>query len=173
MANSSVVDANVLKNFHEERVSNITSKYSEVVLAVLDKGNIAIDDEKMAWQEYFDCCQPSSVGLSLIDWISDQIVSGVIFMVKMDKSTKKKLATFGLPSKDQKWVFIAVGSNSDAIITDDIDLFDPKAKSYKSEKKQKIKNSGSGVVAKYLKKHHKISVLCPDAVIQDGIYVND
>jgi hypothetical protein len=147
-----------MKYFQEERITGDTGKFTEMIARAIEKGCIAIDDQGHAQQEYNDCCKPSSVGLNLCDWIADQIVSRNVLMFKMDRSAEKKLKELGVPRKDQKWPSIAKGADASAIVTEDIDLFDPKAKSYKASAKKEIRDNG-GPVSKFLYKKHGISVL--------------
>lgn len=157
MGAPTVIDANCLKYFQEERVSGLSEKYTDMIAKAQGKGCIAIDDEGRAQQEYNDCCKPSAVGLNLCDWIADQIVNKVIIMFKMDRSAEAELRKLGVPNKDLKWPSIAKGSNADTILTEDIDLFDPKAKSFNAKSKTKIKEKG-GCVSNFLAKRHGISV---------------
>ncbi|MCA0256083.1 MAG: hypothetical protein LCH47_05735 [Proteobacteria bacterium] len=157
MAPPTVIDANCLKYFQDERVAGTSGVYSAMIGKVQEKGCLAVDDEGHAQQEYNDCCRPSAVGLNLCDWIADQIVERFIVLFPMDKSASVDLKKLGVPKKDQKWPAIAKGAQADFILTEDIDLFDPKAKAFKSAAKAKIK-AGGGPVSKYLAKQHGINV---------------
>lgn len=157
MPDPTVIDANCLKYFQEERIFDKAGTYTAMIEKVREKGCIAIDDEGHAQQEYNDCCNPSVVGLNLCDWIADQIVEKFFVMVAMDKSASRDLSGLGLPKKDHKWPAIAKGAKANLILTEDIDLFDPKAKSRKSAEKTKIKDKG-GPLSKYLAKRHGIVV---------------
>lgn len=166
MGNPSVIDANCLKYFQEERLSDENNEFSKMIEKAIAKGFIAIDDEGKAQQEYSDCCKPSAVGLNLCDWIADQIVNNTFRMFSMDRSLEKDLKSLGLPKKDLKWPAIAKGAKADIILTEDIDLFEPKAKSYASKKKEKIKSAG-GCVSKYLAKKHEIVVITTSAFLAE------
>ncbi|WP_285675054.1 hypothetical protein [Paralimibaculum aggregatum] len=165
MTSPSVIDTNVLKYFFDEMLSDKEDKFSIAVRAVMSKGAVAIDDEGQARQEYLDCCKPSSVGLSLDDWVVLQLNNGAFRVFQMDKSARNELRKLGLPNKDHKWVFIAKGSSADLIVSEDIDLFDPKSKKSTEKVKAKIKRNSSGPVAKYLKKKHGITVCCCDGAL--------
>ncbi|RUV97977.1 MAG: hypothetical protein EOQ55_00980 [Mesorhizobium sp.] len=160
-----VIDANCFKGFQEERVGDLVGCYSTVVNLAIERGCIAIDDEDMALQEYHDCCRPAAVGLNLRDWIADQLVNKVIVMFPMDRKAERELRELGVPKKDRKWPAIALGSSSDIIVTDDIDLFDPRAKKYKSKQKEKIKKSG-GCVSKLLVRKYGIAVFSAENFIE-------
>jgi len=157
MTSATVIDANCMKYFQEERVTGTLGVFTEVIDKACAGDGIAIDDEGKAQQEYFDCCRPSPVGLNLTDWITDQIIARKIKMVKMDKAAEPKLKQLGVPRKDLKWPSIAKGAAAESLVTEDIDLFDPKAKNRSSSAKSKIKERG-GPVSKHLKKKYGICV---------------
>ncbi|MCV3210141.1 hypothetical protein OHD62_20060 [Mesorhizobium sp. YC-39] len=161
---STVIDTNCFKLFQEERVDERQGTYYKVITRAIDREYIAIDDEGKALQEYNDCCRPSAVGLNLCDWIADQIVNKVIVMFKMDRGAEKELRKMGVPSPDLKWPAIALGAKSDTIVTEDIDLFDPKAKKRKAKEKIKIKRDG-GCVSKFLRRQYGIDVVCAEEFI--------
>jgi hypothetical protein len=152
-----VVDANCIKYFQEERLSDSFGMFSRAIGRIVEENLIAVDVDGLALQEYHDCCRPSAVGMNLMDWISDQLVSGKIVTVQQDHSLKKTLSQLGVPRKDLKWPAIALGASSDLILTEDIDLFDPKAKTFDAKKKEKIKRQG-GCVSTLLSRKHGIRV---------------
>lgn len=153
----SVVDANCMKFFQQERLEANCAVYTRMIKAAFEKGPVAVDDEGRAIYEYNDCCRPAAVGLNLGDWIADQIVIGAIVYVKMDHSLKKDLSLLGLPAKDLKWPAIAKGAGADLIITEDIDLFDPKKKNASPKQRNRIFRCG-GPVSKFLRDRHRIRV---------------
>ncbi|WP_143040440.1 hypothetical protein [Rhodobacter sp. 24-YEA-8] len=146
-----------MKHFQDERLNGEEGAYHEMINCAFTKGSVAIDLDKRAEQEYYDCCKPSVAGINLQDWISDQLITGKFIYCIHDDSAKRKLREMGVPAKDLKWPAIAIGSGADLIITNDIDLFDPAAKNYTSKKKDQIKRDG-GPVSKYLRKNHSIEV---------------
>lgn len=161
---TSVVDANCMKYFQDERVSFVNGPYSAVIFAALNGGIIAIDDEGHARQEYFDCCRPSPVGMNLSDWINDQIIAKKIRVFPMDPSESRTLRKMGVPKKDHKWVAIAIGASASCIVTEDIDLFDPSEKNANAARKVRIKAVG-GCVSNYLKRYRRVLVLTGAAFI--------
>lgn len=165
MTNPSVIDTNVLKCFFEEKVSDKEGEFTAAVTAIMTKGVVAIDEEGQAEQEYYDCCRPPSVGLSLIDWVTLQLNNGAFRVFEMDKSVRKELRKLGVPHKDHKWVFIAKGAGADLIVSEDIDLFDPKAKKWSEKKKAQLRKDSGGSVAIHLRKKHGIKVCCCEGAV--------
>ncbi len=157
MSSPTVIDANCLKGFQDERVSGKEDIFTSMINKVYVKGCIAIDSENLAIQEYNDCCKPSSVGINLKDWIADEIINKKIVPFTMNREIFRELIQMGLPKPDCKWPGIAVGAGADTIITQDIDLFDPGSKSANAKTKEKIRNKG-GKLSKHLKKNFKIEV---------------
>ncbi len=155
----SVVDANCLKYYQQERVAGREGEFTVAISKLMAKGALAIDSEGKALQEYYDCCRPSAVGLNLSDWISERLVDGCIKMFDTDNSLTRELLSLGLPRKDIKWPCIAKSSNSDIIVTEDIDLFEPTAKSRRAPEKERIKRARTGCVCRHLERQHSIRVL--------------
>lgn len=161
-----VIDTNCIKYFQEERVADENGTYTEMIGLVFENGGMAIDADGRALHEYQECCRPSALGLNLIDWINDNLTSGKISLHEMDHSLKGKLKELGVPDKDLKWPAIAMGAESKLIVTDDIDLYEPRAKKYKHAAKEIIKLNG-GVVSKFLKKKHDIKVSKAEHFVAD------
>lgn len=158
MSTPSVIDTNCIKYFQDERVAGVESTFTMMISKVQLKGAIAIDNQGQALQEYQDCCQPSALGLNLMDWIADQAMQGMISEHAMDVEIKKTLKKKqGLPQKDCKWPAIAISAQADVIITEDIDLFDPKSKNATKNAKDKIKRNG-GALSKHLRKEYGVNV---------------
>jgi len=70
---------------------------------------------------------------------------------------RKHLLALGIPTKDHKWVRLAVGSTGKWIVTDDVDFFDPSKKKADKKTKDKVKCRG-GPCSKALKKVYGIDV---------------
>lgn len=165
MTVASVIDANCMKYFQEERVKKGEGRFCDVIDVALNNGIIAIDDKGLAQQEYFDCCRPAPVGLNLCDWISDQIIAQKIKMFAVNRSAEISLIGFGVPRKDHKWVAIALGAGAFAVVTEDIDLFDPKEKYANEARKAKIKAEG-GCVSRHLRRKYKLLVLTGETFLE-------
>lgn len=86
MSASSVVDANCIKYFHEERITGQEDIFTSMIEHVFLKGVIAIDDVGLAEQEYISCCQPSAIGINLQDWIAEKLIEFKIVPFSMDNT---------------------------------------------------------------------------------------
>lgn len=158
----SVFDANVLNLFQSERFRDVEEHGHAAIAAARELGFIALDEDGHCMSEWIECAGGTHP-LALKDWIADMLALEVIQLVPMTGETMfRELAGIGIPKKDHKWVRLARSSASNFIVTDDIDLFDPKRKKNCTLKMaQKIKESGSGPAAKHLRKKYGIKVVCP------------
>ena len=122
---------------------------------------IAVDDGGHAMHEYDECCRPKGATIGLRDWLAERFRLGLVREVEMDRRPFRYLAKeYGLPEEDVKWVAIAYSSDSQYILTEDIDLFDPKKKALSGAARLAFMKNGSGAVRKCVRKRHNIEVLC-------------
>lgn len=155
-----VFDANVINIFQNERVRGEEGDAHLAIGYATSQGHLALDADGHCQQEWTDCAG-GSPPLELADWIADMLQREKIHLYRFKCDNMfKELSGIGLPKKDHKWVRIARSSNSDHIVTEDIDLFDPTEKGCSSERAIQIKQSGNGVCAKYLRKKYEIEVRC-------------
>ena len=83
----------------------------------------------------------------------------------------KPLTALGIPKPDHKWIRLAISADGKAIVTEDIDLFDPKKKkNCSADLKKEIKSTRSGPVCKFLRKSLSIDVICIEHVDE---YIKD
>lgn len=163
---ATVVDTNCIAYFQAERLTERQDgPFSQLMTLVFLRGHLAVDEGGKAEQEYKDTCRPSAAGLNLMDWFADQILKGKIKFYRESAHLKKQCQQCGLPNRDYKWVGIALSASAGLIVTQDIDLFEPKAKSWPSGTKDKIRAQGGGTVAKLLR-NNGINVRCCDGAIR-------
>jgi hypothetical protein len=154
-----VVDANVMNHFQDERINDIDGDAHKALDAIFAKSCVALDEQGLCLQEWLDCAS-GAAPLALQDWVSDMLVAQKIrLFVFSGGNLCKELTGIGLPKKDHKWVRLAVSSDSDAIVTEDVDLFDPSKKGQSAAITQAIKQSCKGPVSKFLKKKFGIHVM--------------
>lgn len=159
-----VVDANVMNAFQKERLLASEGPACAAINAMTNGHFIVLDEGGLCQQEWVDCAG-GTFPLALNDWIADMlIVQKIRLGLLCEDSMHKELSVLGVPKKDHKWVRLAKGTQSDIIVTDDIDLFDPTKKSSSSKIIAAIKSNSSGPVAKHLRKRHGITVLTPPLV---------
>lgn len=157
--NPIVVDTNCMAYFQKERLDEHFGEYSRLIDEVCSKGHISLDVKGKIKQEYADTCSPGAVGLNLLDWLADMATKGIVREYEEASDLKQKCDKCGLPSKDYKWVGTAIGAEAKLIVSEDIDLFEPKAKTWKAARKEQIKANSEGSMAKLLKKNG-IAVRC-------------
>jgi hypothetical protein len=155
-----VVDANVFKHFFEEQVNESPAEATSFMDAVLTWGHIAWDEKKFVAHEW----RETSCGLntSYFDsWVQARIIENKIQMYE-DVTTahlkKRARQGLGIPSRDLKYICLAISANSIVIFSNDIDMFEPKAKAWPEAKKTQIKTESSGCVCVWLRNDHGINV---------------
>lgn len=155
-----VVDANAIHAFQQERIKESPGVAHAAIEAIFSAHCIALDVEKLCYQEWIDCAG-GSFPFALIDWISDNLVAGRINLFELaSNACKRQLSGFGLPQKDHKWVRLSIGCGGRKLVTEDIDFFDPTKKSAKAHVKQQLRDSRSGPCAKGLRKDFGVDVMC-------------
>jgi hypothetical protein len=157
-----VVDANVVNRFQQERLLENPDTASAAIDLVMSKGYIILDVEGHCQAEWMGCAE-GAPPLALSDWIADRLVDQDIRLANLcSDSMFKILSGLGLPKKDHKWVRLAIGGQAPVLLADDIDFFDPTQKGKSAAITKKVRSSGRGPMAKYLKKEHGITPMCPE-----------
>lgn len=155
-----VIDTNCLVGFFRSLLSDNADDYRKAVDKAMQRGIIAIDDKGHAIHEYDEACRPKAASIGLKDWVYERIREKKVLEFAMDRSEEKNLKNnFGLPKKDCKWVSIALGASGNVIVTEDIDLFDPKKKNLSGEHREKVMEWNIGALSKHLKKKKGIFVV--------------
>lgn len=156
-----VVDSNVMNYFQIERKNDEYGTFQNAIDIITTNSSIALDDGEICMKEWLSCAE-GAYPLALSDWINDMLVAQKIQLFEMSSDPKYNvLKNLGIPKKDHKWIKLAYGSNSEHIVTEDIDLFDPKKKNASQKVKKKIIINCKGPVARFLKKKG-IEVICCD-----------
>jgi hypothetical protein len=95
-------------------------------------------------------------------WISARLIEDKIrlYADRCHSHTKKAVRLMGVPHRDQKYIFLAVSSEASAIFSDDIDMYEPRAKRWSQGKRAAIKEHGSGCVCIWLWKNYRARI-CP------------
>ncbi len=151
--------------FQKERLDASSGLYCHLIDEVCNKGHISLDRKGKIIQEYAETCSPGAVGLNLLDWLADMAAKGLVKEYAEASDLKQECERCGLPSKDYKWVGTAMGAKAKLIVSEDIDLFEPKAKAWTAAKKKQIKANSKGSIAKLLKKNG-IAVRCGAGAIE-------
>ena len=162
-----VVDANVMNMFQSERFNGAAGLACSALDEITDNSFIVLDETGHCKDEWISCAG-GKPPIALEDWIADMFVRQRLQLATfINDSMYQELNNQGIPKRDHKWVRLARSANANVIVTEDIDLFDPKKKNAcTSAAKAKIKSGRKGPVAKYLKKSYKIDVICVEHVSQ-------
>jgi hypothetical protein len=153
--------------FQSERTEGTHGQACAALGEITSKSFIALDSEGHCEAEWIQCAG-GKPPIALKDWIADMLVAEKIRLYSMSVgSVYNELNKLGVPKKDHKWVRLARSVPSTAIVTEDIDLFDPaKKQNCTANAKVAIKAAKSGPVAKYLRKSYSIDVMCIQHVIE-------
>ena len=149
-----VIDANIINRFQEDYVKE--GKIFITVDTILHNVGLAICDIiEHEWRKHFS-------HQYMEEWLTDEIKKGRIRYVKpnMNPDAIKKIRTrFGLNnSRDLTYIKCANSTSTKYILTEDIDFYDPKKKRTNPTERKKVMNQRKGVLCKYLKHVHKITV---------------
>ena len=155
-----VVDANVINYFQKERISDSPDEASEAITEIFSQGAIALDPAGHCLNEWEECAA-GEYPFALSDWVTDNIALGNIqYFEFCEHNLFRALIALGIPKKDHKWVRLAIGSDGKKIVTEDIDLIEPKSKKANAKTISDIKLSGKGTASKTLKKQFGVNVMC-------------
>jgi hypothetical protein len=153
------VDANAIHAFQKERISQSPDVGMSAISAIIEKHVIAIDIERLCYQEWLDCAA-GTYPFALQDWITFQIGDGKIEFHELAPNTcRKKLLEYGLPQRDHKWIRLSIGCKGFRLVTEDIDFFDPKLKKRPNEDKEAAKQARKGHCCKSLKDDFGVVVM--------------
>jgi len=152
------LDANAIHAFQDERLNAVDGEAHAAISRIFEEGCIALDLEGQCLQEWTDTAA-GHIPFALTDWVNDQLATGNIRLFQTRGSFFRDLNSLGLPKKDHKWVKLAISCDGKTIVTNDIDFFDPTAKSATEAKKLKLKERG-GKCSKALSKKYGVSILC-------------
>ena len=151
-----IIDANIIPQFLPQYVKQEGNIY-DLFNDILSKYGIAIC--KQIQREWLNTCNHPIIEA----WLTDNLKNGNIRHVKpkLHRDIKKKLRTdYGLPrgSPDIHLISCANVTEVRYIISEDMDLFDPKMKRAKSKTRTRIKQKRTGNLCRYLHKQLKIRV---------------
>ena len=149
--------------FQSERYEGSLGLAHQAIDIAKTEGFIALDAEGHCEAEWIECAGGTHP-LALKDWIADMLTAQTIQLVRYKcDSMYAELNSLGVPKKDHKWVRVARSAAAPYIVTEDIDLFDPKKKkNCTSTAAMTIKLQGKGPVAKHLRKKFSIIVTCSE-----------
>ena len=166
MGDGIVVDADIISYYFREYIVETGDLYN-LIEKILKNCGIAITDS--VEREWRNTC-----GSQLFnEWFTDNMSKGLqrdgkhiqYVAPSIDQQTLKKIhIDFGLPREghDKDLIKAANVTTYKYILTNDIDLFDPKKKRAERKEKERIKKQRKGTLCTFLRKKLKITVGLPE-----------
>ena len=160
MGDGVVVDTNIISNYYQEYIEETGDIYG-LIEKLLKNCGIAITE--LLENEWHNTC-----GSQLFDvWFTDNLRDGYIQYVNpyINRQILKKIHNdFGLPKegRDKELIKAANVTTYKYILTNDIDLFDPKKKTAPRKEKERIKKGRKGRLCQFLRKELEITVGLPE-----------
>jgi len=157
MPDGVVIDTNIMSKFNKEGFFNTPGELCKLIDDILNSYHIALSE--LLYYEWKATCNSQPFKY----WLDNNMLSQKIESVNpsIDENIMKKIHNvFGLPrkGKDKELIKIANVTLIKYILTEDIDLFDPKEKLSSAKRKEEIKSKRIGQLNKYLKKELNITV---------------
>jgi hypothetical protein len=163
-----VIDAQLVAGYFREVEKNEEPFYSGPVKDLMRRLGVSdlayVDDDGLIEQEYRDLVETEWFEA----WFGERLEVGDILILSGDASLalmRVLYTKFGFPknSKDRHYVALARaivqgGVEEAAIVTEDLDFYDPKAKAGTARNRRRLIASQSGPVAKHLAKAESIRI---------------
>jgi hypothetical protein len=154
-----VVDACSFKKAYEELVEGGVGDCIGAFQGLLDNEVVILDERGLIRHEWtVTCC--GSDDEFLRQWLNNRIIDDQIQerASRASLQLRTRLRDFGVPQRDQKYIFLAESNHAFGIITEDIDFYDPKEKLTGEARKNDLKLAGRGRVCLFLRRTHNILV---------------
>lgn len=158
---AAILDACSIALFMCELNHNSGNTYQNAMQRILNDGNIVLDKGEKCYAEWKNTAEHKNGELSLADWLSDLEQRGKVDYCdyKRISDLEAALKKLGVPREDRKWVHLLFCSDSENLVSDDIDLYDPSLKGQSAA--CSAKQNSRGPVAKMIRKNKK-RVCCLD-----------
>ena len=133
-----------------------------ILSVIFENDFVAIDMRELILSEWRNCCCGDEDEF-FSQWVADRMIEDKIRKVgySVNRICKKNLINnYGVPAKDLTYLLFAIGIAAHMIVSEDIDLYDPRAKQWDGKKKAEVIRSGSGGVFRYMKKKHAVTICC-------------
>ena len=164
-----VIDAQVFKGFYLESViakpSGLTGSVIELFRRLGGCDTAYVDEGSQIEQEWRDVVDKEWFER----WFKDELVSGRIVVIPVDRGqdcSSRLTSEFGFPVAECRWyirtaaTLVKSFAEAAALISEDMDFHEPKAKACDAGRRHKLFIDGSGRMARNLKKREKILVRC-------------
>lgn len=162
------VDSNCVCGFQAERIALVPDVFTAALDALFSTGTMILDEGGVCSQEWCDTAS-GPINLNLRDWISDLIVNGMLRLVQMRPlgNHRRALQELGVAKKDMKWFSLCRDGGAEIFLTNDIDFYDPRAKSAPHDRKQRIKREGPAPVKRFFREHAGTTVTDCEGLLQE------
>jgi hypothetical protein len=154
-----VIDACSFKLFYDELVANTFGVSRRSLEHILENDVIIVDFLGHIRHEWMTtCCGEQDEFIR--QWIINRIVEDRIQerTLKKDKAVRNSIRELGIPQRDHKYIYLAVFNHAFAIISEDIDFYDPREKNRGEARVARMKHRRDGCVCRYLRQAHKIEI---------------
>lgn len=147
-----VVDSNVMNLFNQGVIEDETTDARQLVEKIEATHGFAIDAGGKIRQQWLETCDSVYFGT----WFTEGLKTGRIHQVAptISQADAKHLRiTCGMPRARFEFTYVAVANRVTQpryIVTEDIDFWEPKAKTASHERKEAIKATRTGCVCKHL-----------------------
>lgn len=158
MGDGIVIDANIMSQFEREYFHERNGSVGELIIDILEKCRIA--SSEIIEKEWLNTCG----SLDFRTWVEGLHATGridFIQLIKLPRGCKKKINnTYGLPRnhRDNELIKVAYSTEMKYILTEDMHLYEPKAKTWASSKKMRIMEGRTGQLNRYLSRELGIIV---------------
>jgi len=148
------VDANCIAQFQQERLGLKRGHGLRAIRHIMSNHHIVVDARKACEQEWYDCLK-GPIGENLKDWVAEQQRLGKIVPVTCSPQPAHRAALqrLGFPQSDHKWVCLVASAAAIAMVSEDIDFYDPTRKKSPSRVTDPIKQNQRGPVARYFRRY--------------------
>jgi hypothetical protein len=162
MARAIIVDANSFKIAYNEMVTESIGLGSKLVASIFLSDFIVVDEGGVILQQWRACCCGDEDEF-FREWIFNRIAEDKIRKCTLSANAhlKKKLRIeLGVTAKDLVYLLLAVETAAFMIVSEDIDFYEPKAKTWNSQKRTELINHMAGCVCDHMRKYFKVTVCC-------------
>lgn len=159
MMDKIVVDANCYKYYIDGSVRGTVDIYSAAFAHIFSKVHIALDNEKLILSEWLGCCTESREYASeMLDrlLLEDKIR---LYPFVRNPHVRKALIEEGIPKNDARLVEFSVEIKNEVVVSEDIDLYDPKRKGCTATQRSKLLSERRGSACAMIRKKFRIEII--------------
>jgi hypothetical protein len=160
MARPIIIDANCFKTCYNEIIAGAKGLGSELLDLIFVDDFIGLDEGGIILQQWSACCCGEEDEF-FKEWISNRIVEDKIrhHPTRANAHLKKKLRVeLGFPAKDVIYILLGVGISAFMIVSEDIGFYEPKAKTWTSQKRTELITRMAGCVCEHMRKYFDVTI---------------